>query len=70
MRTMRRSTARRRCWPAPPNAQWGISIDRSTLASWVGYAAAELKPLWRLMRDDLLASTRLFVDETKVPPLN
>lgn len=26
----------------------GIELDRSTLAFWVGYAAAELKPLWRL----------------------
>jgi transposase len=51
-------------------ARQGIAIDRSTLASWVGYAAAELKPLWRLMRDDLLASTRLFVDETPVPVLD
>lgn len=51
-------------------ARQGITIDRSTLASWVGYAAAELKPLWRLMRDDLLASTRLFVDETPVPVLD
>ena len=33
----------------------GIVIDRSTLASWVGYAAAELKPLWRLLRDELLS---------------
>lgn len=51
-------------------ARQGIAIDRSTLASWVGYAAAELKPLWQLMRDDLLASTRLFVDETPVPVLD
>ena len=51
-------------------ARQGIAIDRSTLASWVGYAAAELKPLWRLLRDDLLGSTRLFVDETPVPVLD
>lgn len=51
-------------------ARQGIRIDRSTLASWVGYAAAELKPLWQLMRDDLLASTKLFVDETPVPVLD
>jgi hypothetical protein len=37
-------------------ARQGIVIDRSTLASWVGYAAAELKPLWRLLRDQLLGS--------------
>jgi transposase len=48
----------------------GISIARSTLASWVGYAAAELKPLWRLLRDQLLASAKLFVDETTAPVLD
>jgi transposase len=48
----------------------GIEIDRSTLAFWVGYAAAELRPLWRLMRDDLLGSAKLFVDETKAPVLD
>ena len=51
-------------------ARQGISIDRSTLAFWVGYAAAELKPLWRLLRDQLLASTKLFVDETTAPVLD
>jgi transposase len=40
-------------------ARQGIAIDRSTLAFWVGYAAAELKPIWRLMRDDLLRSSVL-----------
>jgi transposase len=48
----------------------GITIDRSTLASWVGYAAAELKPLWRLIRDQLLGSAKLFVDETTAPVLD
>jgi len=48
----------------------GIDIDRSTLASWVGTAAAELKPLWRLLRDELLASAKLFVDETPAPVLD
>jgi len=51
-------------------ARQGIEIDRSTLAFWVGYAAAELKPLWRLMRDALLGSTKIFVDETTVPVLD
>jgi transposase len=51
-------------------ARQGIAIDRSTLASWVGYAAAELKPLWRLLRDQLLASAKLFVDETTAPVLD
>jgi transposase len=48
----------------------GIEIDRSTLAFWVGYAAAEVKPLWRLMREELLRSTKLFVDETTAPVLD
>jgi hypothetical protein len=51
-------------------ARQGIAIDRSTLAFWVGYAATELKPLWRLLRDDLLGSAKLFVDETKAPVLD
>ena len=51
-------------------ARQGIVIDRSTLASWVGYAAAELKPLWRLLRDQLLGSAKLFIDETKAPVLD
>ena len=51
-------------------ARQGIVIDRSTLAFWVGYAAAEIKPLWRLMREELLRSTKLFVDETTAPVLD
>jgi transposase len=48
----------------------GIEIDRSTLAFWMGYAGAELKPLWRMMRDELLCSSKLFVDETRAPVLD
>jgi transposase len=48
----------------------GIEIDRSVLAFWVGYAAAELMPLWRRMREILLGSPRLFVDETRAPVLD
>src|SRR6266702_3664931 len=48
----------------------GIEIDRATLAFWVGYASAELKPLWQCIREALLASTRLFVDETRAPVLD
>jgi transposase len=51
-------------------ARQGIAIDRSVLAFWVGYAAAEVKPLWRLMREELLRSTKLFADETTVPVLD
>jgi transposase len=51
-------------------ARQGILLDRSTLAFWVGYAGAEFKPLWRLMRDELLSSSKLFVDETTAPVLD
>jgi hypothetical protein len=51
-------------------ARQGIEIDRATLAFWAGYAAAEIKPLWRLIRDELLHSTKLFVDETTAPVLD
>jgi hypothetical protein len=52
----------RRC---PILARWGIAIDRSVLACRVGYTAAEIKPVWRLLR-----STKLFVDETTAPVLD
>ena len=48
----------------------GIAIDRATLAFWVGYASAELKPVWRQIREMLLGSARLFVDETRAPVLD
>ncbi|MCR5875888.1 IS66 family transposase [Phenylobacterium sp. J426] len=51
-------------------ARQGISLDRSTLAFWTGYAAAELKPIWAHMRQTLLSASRLFVDETKAPVLD
>jgi len=51
-------------------ARQGITIDRATLAFWTGYAAAEVKPVWRLIRDELLRSTKLFVDETTAPVLD
>jgi transposase len=48
----------------------GIEIDRSTLAFWVGYAAAELMPLHERLREYLLGSAKLAVDETPVPVLD
>ena len=48
----------------------GINLDRSTLAFWVGYAAAELVPLHERMRTILLGSAKLAVDETTVPVLD
>src|SRR5215212_10719168 len=51
-------------------ARQGLAINRSVLAGWVGHAAAEIKPLWRLMHQELLRSTKLFADETTAPVLD
>ena len=48
----------------------GVAIDRSTLASWVGTAAAELAPVADRLKQILLASARIFADETTVPVLD
>jgi transposase len=51
-------------------ARQGVAIDRSTLAFWVGYAAAEITPVVRRLKEIVLASARLFADETVVPVLD
>src|SRR5262249_47446150 len=51
-------------------ASQGIEIDRSTLACWVGFAAAELAPLVQRMREILLGSAKIAVDETPAPVLD
>ena len=51
-------------------AAQGLDLDRSTLAFWVGYAAAELVPLYERLKANLLASAKLAVDETPVPVLD
>jgi transposase len=48
----------------------GLTLDRSTLAFWVGYAAAELMPLHERLHAILLSSAKLAVDETHVPVLD
>lgn len=48
----------------------GIDISRSVLAYWVGYAAAELTPVYERLKQLLLASEKLVVDETSVPVLD
>jgi transposase len=48
----------------------GIEIDRATLAFWVGYAAAELMPLALRLREILLGSASIAVDETRAPVLD
>jgi len=51
-------------------AAQGLDIKRSVLAFWVGYAAAELKPLSLRLRELILASGKIAVDETKAPVLD
>ena len=51
-------------------ARHGVRIERSTLAQWVGAAAAELQPLHDHLIDQLKASPRLFCDETRCPVLD
>jgi transposase len=51
-------------------ARQGVIIERSTLSFWMGYAAAEIAPVVARLREMLLASTRIFADETVVPVLD
>ena len=51
-------------------AAQGIDIKRAVLAFWVGYAAAELKPLHSRLRELILASAKIAVDETVAPVLD
>jgi transposase len=51
-------------------ARQGIELDRSTLADWVGGAAAELRPLHERLFEHLKGSPKLFMDETRAPVLD
>ena len=48
----------------------GLPADRSRLAFWVGVAAAELKPIYLRMKEILLGSAKIAVDETRAPVLD
>jgi hypothetical protein len=50
-------------------AREGIDLDVSTLADWVGASAATLSPLTELIRQHVVAASRLHGDETTVPVL-
>ena len=57
--------------PAGPDAgRQGLDIKRSTLAFWVGDAAAELRPVYERLRELILTSGKIAVDETKAPVLD
>ena len=51
-------------------ARQGISLDRSTLADWVGRAAWLLRPVHERLLLKLKGSTKLFADETTAPVLD
>jgi len=51
-------------------ARQGVDLDRSTLASWVGKAAYELRPIYECLLANLKQSTKLFMDETTAPVLD
>lgn len=51
-------------------ARQSIEIGREVLADWTGTGALEIVPLVRRMREILLASPRLFADETTMPVLD
>jgi len=63
-------------WHLPLYRQWqmlraqGIDIKRAILAFWVGYAAAELKPVYLRMRELILGSGKIAMDETVAPVLD
>jgi transposase len=48
----------------------GLPVDRSTLAFWVGVAAAEVKPVYQRLKELLLGSAKIAVDETRAPVLD
>src|ERR1700694_1775140 len=51
-------------------ARQGITLDRSTLADWVGRAAFVLRPVHERLLARLKGSTKLFADETTAPVLD
>ena len=51
-------------------ARQGITLDRSTLADWVGRAAFMLRPVHERLLMRLKGSARLFADETTAPVLD
>jgi transposase len=48
----------------------GITLDRSTLSTWVGRACWWLKPLYELVVSTVLSTDKVFADETTLPVLD
>jgi transposase len=51
-------------------ARHGVTVDRSTLADWVGVAAWHLRPIVERMTALLKRSGKLYMDETTIPVLD
>jgi transposase len=51
-------------------ARQGVTLDRSTLCNWVGRACWWLAPLHELMLTTVLASPKVFADDTTLPVLD
>jgi transposase len=51
-------------------ARHGVTVDRSTLADWVGVAAWHLRPIVDRMTALLKRSGKLYMDETTIPVLD
>jgi transposase len=51
-------------------ARQGIDLDRATLAAWVGRAAWWLNLLYEKLLADIIASAKIFADDTPLPVLD
>jgi transposase len=51
-------------------ARDGVRLDRQTLSDWLGTMAWWVTPLWERLLADVLASPKLFVDDTYLPVLD
>ena len=51
-------------------ARQGVTLDRSTLCNWVGRACWWLAPLHELILSTVLASPKVFADDTTLPVLD
>ena len=51
-------------------ARQGVTLDRSTLATWVGRACWWLTPLYDLVVSTVLSSSKVFADDTTLPVLD
>ncbi|WP_448208754.1 IS66 family transposase, partial [Azospirillum sp. sgz302134] len=51
-------------------ARDGVTLDRQTMADWLGRVAWWLSPVWERLVADALRSPKLFVDDTYLPVLD